>query len=273
MVLLCISPPTKEMLKQIHVSVRSKMKESNSDHDTLLLEKEAAFAVSKPLKDDDTDMLFCYVTFTSTALRKKPQESKDDMETDEAAAEAGTEEKADNGNGIKKEETTPKKPEVVVKPIKPEDALPMDKCLRALAELRHSRWFAARVASLPSCVECIRIMRDLSRRDPVWSCLSEWAIELLVERALYSAWRPLNPAASLMRVMEISASGILLDIEDRDESFKDPCEREESATSPLNNLTKQEVTKFSIYRVIQPNFNISGAECNRIFPLRVLTPA
>ena len=96
MVLLCISPPTKEMLKQIHVSVRSKMKETNSDHDTLLLEKEAAFAVSKPLKDDDTDMLFCYVTFTSTALRKKPQESKDDMETDEAA-KAGTEEKAGNG--------------------------------------------------------------------------------------------------------------------------------------------------------------------------------
>lgn len=248
LVLLCISPPSKEMLKQIHVSVRSKMKETNSDHDTLLLEKEAAFAVSKPLKDDDTDMLFCYVTFTSTALRKKPQESKDDMETDEAK-EAGNEEKADNGNGIKKEET-PKKPEVVVKPIKPEDALPMDKCLRALAELRHSRWFAARVASLPSCVECIRIMRDLSRRDPVWSCLSEWAIELLVERALYSAWRPLNPAASLMRVMEISASGILLDIEERDESFKDPCEREESATSPLNNLTKQEaedITKSAQY--------------------------
>merc|ERR1712083_94534 len=246
LVLLCISSPTKEMLKQIHVSVRSKMKETNSDHDTLLLEKEAAFAVSKPLKDDDTDMLFCYVTFTSTALRKKPQESKDDMETDEAK-EAGTEEKA--GNGIKKEEK-PKKPEVVVKPIKPEDALPMDKCLRALAELRHSRWFAARVASLPSCVECIRIMRDLSRRDPVWSCLSEWAIELLVERALYSAWRPLNPAASLMRVMEICASGALLDDEEREESFKDPCEREESATSPLSNLNKQEaedITKSAQY--------------------------
>merc|ERR1711997_1091805 len=71
-----------------------------------------------------------------------------------------------------------------------------------------------------------------------------------VERALYSAWRPLNPAASLMRVMEISASGILLDIEERDESFKDPCERDESATSPLNNLTKQEsedITKSAQY--------------------------
>jgi len=239
LVLLCISPPSKEMLKQIHVSVRSKMKETNADHDTLLLEKEAAFAVSKPMKDEDTDMMFCYVTFTSTALRKKPKEAGGESDD----AKAG--EKKAEGNGIKKEETKPEP-----KPLAPGQALPMDKCLRALAELRHSRWFAARVASLPSCVECIRIMRDLSRRDPVWSCLSEWAIELLCERALYSAWRPLNPAASLMRVMEIASSGILLDIEERDQSFKDPCEREESATSPLTNLTKQEaedITKSAQY--------------------------
>ena len=66
--------------------------------------------------------------------------------------------------------------------------------------------FAAMAASLPSCVECIRIMKDLVRRDPVWSSLSDYTIELLVERSLYSAWRPLNPAASLMRVMEVKCS-------------------------------------------------------------------
>jgi len=243
LVLLCISEPSKTMLKQIHVSMRAKMKETSSEHDTLLLDKESAFAVSKPLKEGETDTMFCYVTFTSTALRKKPKKEGD------AEKEADGAEKKDenNGNGIKKEDA--KKP-VVVKKIDPKDALPKDKCLRALAELRHSRWFASRCAPLPSCVECIRIMRDLSRRDPVWSCLSEWAIELLVERALYSAWRPLNPAASLMRVMEICASGALLDNEEREESFKDPCEREESATSPLSNLNKQEaedITKSAQY--------------------------
>jgi hypothetical protein len=34
--------------------------------------------------------------------------------------------------------------------------------------------------------------------------LDDWTIELLVERALYSAHVPLNPAASIMRVMEVS---------------------------------------------------------------------
>ena len=84
-----------------------------------------------------------------------------------------------------------------------QDPLPTDKCLEALAELRHSKWFAVTAANMPSCVECIRIVKDLSNRDPDWTVLSDWAIELLVERALFTAWMPLNPAASLMRVMEV----------------------------------------------------------------------
>ena len=76
---------------------------------------------------------------------------------------------------------------------------------KALTELRHSKWFAVTAANLPSCVECIRVVKDLCIRDPAWSVLSGWAVELLVERALYTAWMPLNPAASLMRVMEVSA--------------------------------------------------------------------
>ena len=73
LVLLCISSPTKSMLQNVHVQVRSRIKEVDSDYDTLLLEKEAAFAVSKSQKDAEAG-LFCYVTFTSTALRKSPEE-------------------------------------------------------------------------------------------------------------------------------------------------------------------------------------------------------
>ena len=47
------------------------------------------------------------------------------------------------------------------------------------------------------------MVKDLCIRDPAWSVLSGWAVEILVERALYTAWVPLNPAASLMRVMEV----------------------------------------------------------------------
>jgi len=197
--------------------------------------KEAKVAAARAVRDQlNFEELPPAPTHQSVLEKKKRK-----FETDGGDKDNG------NGNGTEKKEETIKKVEIA-----PEDALPLDKCLRALAELRHSRWFASRVSGLPSCVECIRIMRDLARRDPVWSCLSEWAIELLVERALYSAWRPLNPAASLMRVMEIGASGILLDNEERDESFKDPCEREDSNTSPLSNLTKQEaedITKSAQY--------------------------
>ena len=228
LVLLCISPPTKAMLQQIHMSVRSKIKEIDSTHDTLLLEKEAAFAITKPLGDSETDVMFCYITFTSTALRKNSKEENGE-EPDKDAKEDASETK--NNEGEEKSET-----------------LPVDKCLQALAELRHSRWFAARAASLPSCVECIRIMKDLSRRDPIWASLSDWSVELLVERALYSAWRPLNPAASLMRVMEVLALGLLL--EESDTGLIDPCEREDLAISPFTNLTKQEkedITKSAQY--------------------------
>ena len=189
-ILLCISPPTKSMLQKFHLLLRSRIKESNSDYDTMLLEKEASFAITKTASDDP---MFCYVTFTSTALRGKDgiEQEGDDSNADDTAAE------------VKKEAEEEDEKKAIDDQVDEKDKLPSDKCLQALAELRHARWFSAMASNLPSCVECIRIMRDLCRRDPAWSCLTDWAIELLVERALYSAWRPLNPAASLMRVMEV----------------------------------------------------------------------
>ena len=119
--------------------------------------------------------------------------------------------------------------------------LPKDKGLLALAELRHSKWFSAMAANLSSCVESIRIMRDKVQRDPVWSKLGGWAMELLVERALFSAGRNLSPSSALMRIMEVVASGLLLP---DGQGIKDPCEREE--TSVFSHMTlqmKEDVTK------------------------------
>ena len=153
-ILLCISPPTKSMLQNFHLMLRSKIKETNSDYDTMLLEKEAAFAVTKAIGGEP---MSCYVTFTSTVLRGK--DSPGDEEN--AAGEAAT---AENEANIKASDNTEeKKPNFE---IDEKDKLPVDKCLQALAELRHARWFSAMASNLPSCVECIRIMRDLCRRDP-----------------------------------------------------------------------------------------------------------
>ena len=42
-------------------------------------------------------------------------------------------------------------------------------------------------------------MKDLARRSPVWGCLGDWALELLVERCLFSAGYSLSPSKSIMR--------------------------------------------------------------------------
>merc|ERR1719508_207525 len=77
---------------------------------------------------------------------------------------------------------------------------------------------------VPSCVEAIRVFRDLAQRVPAWASLGDWPIELLVERALFSANIPLPPAESMLRILEVMASGLaLVD----GPGLRDPCERED----------------------------------------------
>ena len=83
--------------------------------------------------------------------------------------------------------------------------LPEDKCIRALAEMRRANWFLAQVPGIESCVECMRVMRDLSHREATWSSLSDWAIELLCEKAI-SSQNPMQrryPAKALSRIFEV----------------------------------------------------------------------
>uniref|UniRef100_A0A3Q3A885 Zinc finger RNA-binding protein n=1 Tax=Kryptolebias marmoratus TaxID=37003 RepID=A0A3Q3A885_KRYMA len=92
----------------------------------------------------------------------------------------------------------------------PADVLDRQKCLDALAALRHAKWFQARANGLQSCVIIIRILRDLCQRVPTWSPFPGWAMELLVEKAISSASAPLSPGDALRRVFECISSGILL---------------------------------------------------------------
>ncbi|KAA0185793.1 hypothetical protein HAZT_HAZT010687 [Hyalella azteca] len=54
------------------------------------------------------------------------------------------------------------------------DVLDKQKCLDALASLRHAKWFQARANGLQSCVLVIRIMRDLCQRSPTWGVMNNW---------------------------------------------------------------------------------------------------
>ncbi|KAI1240187.1 hypothetical protein IHE44_0011642, partial [Lamprotornis superbus] len=96
----------------------------------------------------------------------------------------------------------------------PPDVLDRQKCLDALAALRHAKWFQARANGLQSCVIIIRILRDLCQRVPTWSDFPSWAMELLVEKAISSATGPQSPGDALRRVFECGP-GLL-----------DPCEKD-----------------------------------------------
>jgi len=122
----------------------------------------------------------------------------------------------------------------------PPDVLDHDKCLLALAELRHAKWFQARAAGRQSCVIVIRILRDLCQRVPTWSPLKSWALELLVEKVLSSAGVPLSPGDALRRVFESLAGGILLP---DSPGFLDPCEKEPTdAAFELTNQEREDIT-------------------------------
>lgn len=101
----------------------------------------------------------------------------------------------------------------------------------------------ARANGLPSCVIIIRILRDLSERAPALAALSEWAIELLVEKCISTGGPHMPPGDSLRRVLECIASGILLP---DGPGLYDPCEKE--PTDLANKLTDQQredITKYS----------------------------
>lgn len=204
LVMLCKSPPTSSLLQIVHKATVEKLKEvaPTEAYEVHCFEEEAGFSVVKMAKGEDDEMELPYAcNITLTSTVIRSNKEEEDGK---------------------------------------KDMLAKEKCLQALAELRHSRWFTAMAANLPSCVECIRIVRDLSQRDPCWTSLSDWAIELLVERALFSAFMPMNPAASLMRVMEVVASGLL---QEGGNGLKDPCEREDAdATATMTAQQKEDIT-------------------------------
>ncbi|XP_067590315.1 zinc finger RNA-binding protein 2 isoform X5 [Pseudorca crassidens] len=120
-------------------------------------------------------------------------------------------------------------------PPDPGDVLSSEKCLQSLAALRHAKWFQARASGLQPCVIVIRVLRDLCQRVPTWGALPDWAMELLVEKALSSTKGPLSPGNAVRRVLECVASGTLLT---DGPGLQDPCERDQM--DALGSMTLQE---------------------------------
>ncbi|KAM4748057.1 interleukin enhancer-binding factor 3 isoform 2-T2 [Rhinophrynus dorsalis] len=117
----------------------------------------------------------------------------------------------------------------------PPDVLDRHKCLAALASLRHAKWFQARANGLKSCVIVIRVLRDLCTRVPTWEPLRGWPLELLCEKSIGTANRPMGAGEALRRVLECLSSGILMP---DGPGLYDPCEKE--PTDALGHLERQQ---------------------------------
>ncbi|XP_052865044.1 zinc finger RNA-binding protein 2 [Anopheles cruzii] len=142
-----------------------------------------------------------------------------------------------------------------------EDLLPREPCLQALAALRHAKWFQARATGLQSCVMIMRIMRDLCQRIPIWSHISQWAMELLIEKIISSASVPLTPGECLRRVMEAISSAVLIN----GPGLLDPCEKEpEDALAGLSKQQREDVTvsaqMFLRYIAFRQIYKVLGIE-------------
>lgn len=202
LVVLCSEKPTRTMLERVADAIPKQLAGVTEEkYEVKRCVEEAAIIVTSD-RDPKTS---CTVTLTSPIMRDTHQEG----------------------------ETT-----VSVKD--PPDVLDRQKCLDALAALRHAKWFQARANGLQSCVIVIRILRDLCQRVPTWTPLNEWAMELLVEKCVSSGGGSLNPGDALRRIFECIASGILLP---GGPGLYDPCEKDPvDAAAGLSNQEREDIT-------------------------------
>ncbi|XP_070820496.1 spermatid perinuclear RNA-binding protein-like isoform X2 [Chaetodon trifascialis] len=207
LVLMCREKPTKLLLYTISANLPLQIQTMTEDkYEVQSCVPDAAIRVCST-KDPQ---LTLKITLSSLAMREEhstTEEEEDDQED-------------------KKEKQEDKEEE---------DVLDRQKCQAALASLRHSKWFQARVTDLKSCVIVLRIFRDMCNRLPGWQPLKGWPLELICEKAIATCNRPLGPGEALRRVMECIASGILLP---GGPGVHDPCERE--PTDVLSGLSAQQ---------------------------------
>uniref|UniRef100_W5L8M1 Spermatid perinuclear RNA-binding protein-like n=1 Tax=Astyanax mexicanus TaxID=7994 RepID=W5L8M1_ASTMX len=190
-ILLCRDKPTKKLLLTICTNLPLQLKKLTEDIYTVQpCIPEAAILVFKSSKPD----LPLRVTLTSMEMKSREPE-KGQVENTKAKD--------------------------------PSDLLDQQRCLLALASLRHAKWFQVRVSDKRSCLVVLRILRDICNKRPAWEPLKGWPLELICEKAVATSYRPLGPGEALRRVLGCIATGILLP---NGPGLRDPCEKEQVDT-------------------------------------------
>lgn len=264
LVVMCRTKPTVSLLNKVAETLKPELQEQlegKITFDIYLFPDESCFCVTSG-EEGSSDVPFqIKVILTSTQhrnqeLKRKVKEELEDDEKKVVGSQKVLNEDMKEDYEKKVEETQKVKEEYeekeIIMNVAPTDLLPIDKCLDALAELRHAKWFTAMGTPLTSCVETIRILRDLAQREPAWSALGNWVTELLVERCLFSAPSVLTPSNCLLRVMEAVASGLFLP---DGPSLRDPCERDEvDVANHLSDQEREDLTKYAMEAVRKMHF-------------------
>ncbi|KAM9363603.1 interleukin enhancer-binding factor 3-like [Symphorus nematophorus] len=220
LVLLCANKPTITLLEQVAEKLTAQLEESSAGTYTVSQCPGDATVVVTSAKSS----LTLTIHLTSPLVR---------MEQEKTAEGEEVKVKEEVKDEEEKEETRTVND--------PPDVLDRQKCLSALASLRHAKWFQAKVNNLGSAVVVIRVMRDLCNRVPTWTPLSGWPLELLVEKAIGTSERPMGAGESLRRVLECVASGILME---DGPGIKDPCEKGSfDATVSLTPQQREDITQ------------------------------
>ncbi|CAL8357097.1 unnamed protein product [Boreogadus saida] len=204
LVLLCAHKPTGELLGRVGELLDQQLQVVTKDKYEVIQSPEEASIVVKSTK---TLVFTLTIHLTSPLIRTEQEAPPSDAPTDPDTQTV----------------------------VDPPDVLDRQKCLTALASLRHAKWFQAKVNDLKSAVIVIRVMRDLCKRVPAWAPLSGWPLELLVEKSIRTYDRPMEVGEAFRRVLECIASGILLE---GGPGIKDPCERE--STDAIGHLEPQQ---------------------------------
>ncbi|XP_043939803.1 uncharacterized protein LOC122811791 isoform X2 [Protopterus annectens] len=205
LVLLCRNKPSASLLKKVatHLSLQFASITEEKYKVTECI-KEAAIVV----KNSKQPPLILKILLTSTVVREE-LEKRADSETPRVSD--------------------------------PSDVLDSQKCLAALASLWRTKFFQVRAAGLKSCVIITRVMRDLCNRMPAWKPLKGWPLELICEKAIGTASRPMGEGMAFRRVLECLASGILLP---DGPGLYDPCEIDcVDAVGHLDRQQREDITR------------------------------
>uniref|UniRef100_A0A914MR10 DZF domain-containing protein n=2 Tax=Meloidogyne TaxID=189290 RepID=A0A914MR10_MELIC len=137
----------------------------------------------------------------------------------------------------------------------PQNALPQDACLQALAEMRRTKFYQVKCSQYEWMTGVVKIVREFSNRIPAWSPLSDWVIILIVEKVFSSntSEQQPGPSGALKALFKAISEEIILS---PGSQLLDPCEKlPTDVLVSITPLERQQLFASARYSLRQINGN------------------